>query len=642
MLEMTARDEAARLWEEGLTVVPAHPQRKHPVVPWARWQNEAPPDNLVEEWLHSDRYLHCNYAIITGPQITVVDADSSEAEEWITQNLLFTPRTVKTSRGRHYYFQANPNLTIRNSVNADAKIDIRGAGGIVIAPGSVHESGAIYTEQLTDGFDCAWHDLPMLSDGDLQNIQQYNNGAPGSFDTSETGVVWGARNDGAARVAGSMINRGHSLDETIDHLTKWNMNNEPPLSRGELRQTVNSIWSTHGRKSENQLVEMKDRVEQSRHGLEPRAFSITDFSAIPKREWVYGNHFIRKFISVTVAGGGTGKTALTLCEAVAMASGRNLLGIETEKRKVWVWNLEDPYEELQRRIAAIMIFYGIKNDEINDSLFVNSGRDERLVITEEINGHTVASPIVDLMIEFINRAQIDVIIIDPFVSTHNASENDNAAIDAVVKSWGRIADAANCAVEIVHHTRKAQPNRNGVSFDDARGASSLTDAARHVRRLVKMSPDEARLADIDEDQAWRYTREADSKDNLAPPTQDNSWREMKSVDLPNGDNVQVVAEWHWPDPFADVSTDDLLAVKRALSGLDYRWDARAKDWCGKVVADVLELDAADKGVKGKVKMLLQTWVKNDQFEVFTLPDPKTRQRREFIRPIFESITDVPF
>jgi len=642
MLEMTARDEAARLWEEGLTVVPAHPIRKHPVVPWARWQHEQPPDDLVDEWLNSDRYSQCNFAIITGQQITVVDADSAEAERWISDNLTFTPRTVQTSRGRHYYFRANPNLTIRNSVNADAKIDIRGAGGVVIAPGSRHESGATYTEQLTEGFDTLWHDLPTLSDEDLENIQQYNNGAPLSFSVSETSVREGERNNEAARLAGSLINRGYCLDETIDHLTKWNENNEPPLSRGELRQTVNSIWNTHGRKSENALVEIKERVEHSRHGLEPRVFSLTDFSAIPKREWIYGKHFIRKFISVTVAGGGTGKTALTLCEAVAMSVGRNLLGIDTEKRNVWVWNLEDPYEELQRRIAGIMIYYNIKPDEVSESLFVNSGRDERLVITEEINGHTVASPITDLIIEFVLRAKIDVIIIDPFVSTHNASENDNAAIDTVVKSWGRIADAANCSVEIVHHTRKAQPNRNGVSFDDARGASSLTDAARHVRRLVKMSPDEARLADIDEDQAWRYTREADSKDNLAPPTTDNSWRELKSVDLPNGDNVQVVAEWHWPDPFADVTTDDLEAVKRALAGQDYRWDARSKSWCGNAVADVLELDVADKSVKGKIKMLMQTWVANNQFEVFEMADSKTRHRHEFIRPIFESTTDVPF
>ena len=60
------------------------------------------------------------------------------------------------------------------------------------------------------------------------------------------------------------------------------------------------------------------------------------FRSHSKREWVYGRHYIRKFLSVTVAGGGTGKTALTMAEAVAMATGRNLLGVETEKRRVWV------------------------------------------------------------------------------------------------------------------------------------------------------------------------------------------------------------------------------------------------------------------------------------------------------------------
>ena len=54
-----------------------------------------------------------------------------------------------------------------------------------------------------------------------------------------------------------------------------------------------------------------------------------------------------------------------------------------------------------------------------------------------------------------------------------------------------------------------------------------------------------------------YSREGDSKDNLAPPSRDSSWRQMISVQLDNGDNVGVPEPWEWPDPFAEITVADL-------------------------------------------------------------------------------------
>ena len=634
MLSMAARDEAHRLWEEGFTVLPAHPRDKHPLVRWQQWQNEDPPETLVNEWLTSSRWDNCNFAIVTGKQIVVIDADSEEAERWVSNNLPFTPRTVKTARGRHYYFKSTPGLEVRNAVNADAKIDIRGKGGIVIAPGSVHETGAVYKEEVTPGFDADWRELPALEQTDLERIYSFNNAGNLNFDPADLGVAEGGRNNEAAKKAGYYINQGYSVEETIDQLVYWNEHNTPQLTRKELVTTVNSIAQTHARNHPQALAAPTPVTIEQVELAAPQPFTITDFASIPKREWVYGRHYIRKFLSVTVAGGGTGKTALTMAEAVAMATGRPLLGVETEKRRVWIWNLEDPLEELHRRLAAIMLHYDIDPNEYAESLFVNSGRDHRLMVTKMIAGEPVHTPVVDQMIEFITRCQIDVVIIDPFVSTHSVQENDNHAIDMVVKQWSKIADKANCAIEIVHHTRKAQQGQRSVSYDDARGASALTDAARHVRRLVKMTPDEAKLADIEESQAWRYTREADSKDNLAPPTSDSSWREMRSVDLPNGDNVGVVEPWDWPDPFSDVTAEDLEAVKRSLKQQQCRTDVRSKTWFGHAVADVLELDVTEPAVKSKVKQLMAIWIENEQFEIYEQYEPKARKKFTYIRPLY--------
>jgi hypothetical protein len=201
----------------------------------------------------------------------------------------------------------------------------------------------------------------------------------------------------------------------------------------------------------------------------------------------------------------------------------------------------------------------------------------------------VLTPAVAAVTDYIKQHKIDVVIVDPFVSSHRLNENDNAAIDLVVKAWGRVADQGNCAVELVHHVRKAQPGQS-ASYGDARGASALTDAARHVRRLTSMTNDEARYAGIDERERWRYSKEGDSKDNLAPPRGDGSWRQMVSVDLPNGDNVGVVEPWAWPDPFDDVTSSDLRRVQAKLKPATWREDTRSTSWVGMLVADVLELD----------------------------------------------------
>jgi RecA-family ATPase len=65
-----------------------------------------------------------------------------------------------------------------------------------------------------------------------------------------------------------------------------------------------------------------------------------------------------------------------MVKAVAIVTGRDLLGCKPIRRlKVWYWNLEDSMEEIERRFHAIFLHYGIKREEIEGQLFVNSGRD---------------------------------------------------------------------------------------------------------------------------------------------------------------------------------------------------------------------------------------------------------------------------
>src|SRR6185437_15743157 len=94
--------------------------------------------------------------------------------------------------------------------------------------------------------------------------------------------------------------------------------------------------------------------------------------------------------------------------------------------RVWLWNLEDPQEETQRKIQAAAIHYRLTPEDIGDRLFVDSGREQRLVVaTTERNGAVIVRPVVDSLVAEIIERQIDVIVVDPFVSCHEVAENDN-------------------------------------------------------------------------------------------------------------------------------------------------------------------------------------------------------------------------
>jgi hypothetical protein len=115
---------------------------------------------------------------------------------------------------------------------------------------------------------------------------------------------------------------------------------------------------------------------------------------------------------------------------------------------VWYWNGEDPMEELQRRIVATALLYKIEPTEIHGRLFVDTGRETKIIIAEQTNaGARIARPIVDAVIATINA--IGLMIVDPFVASHRVIQNDNPAIELVAATWAEIADVTGCAIELV-------------------------------------------------------------------------------------------------------------------------------------------------------------------------------------------------
>ena len=367
----------------------------------------------------------------------------------------------------------------------------------------------------------------------------------------------------------------------------------------------------------------------------PTPFKWRDPSTFPRRQFVYGRHYARQFLSVTAAQTKVGKSSLGLVEAVAMAAGRNLLGVDPVRpMRVWYWNGEDPQEELERRVLAICLHYDIDRREVEKNLFLDSGRDTEIIVaTQTKTGAVIATPVEDALTAALIDGKFDVFILDPAVSIHRVSENDNMTIDAVAKTFGRIAGRANVAIEAIHHTRKL--GGAAATIEDSRGASAWTSAARDVRVLNRMTKDEGAKAGIEDGKERLYFR-ADTDGNLAPSSA-TEWFHLASQGLGNGsggpvddqDYVGVVTPWKWPDAFEGVSVTDLRKVQAAIAAGRWRESSQAKDWAGIAVARVLEPRPTNKAHRAKIVGLLKTWIANGMFVVVEGVDDK-RKKRSFI------------
>lgn len=138
-------------------------------------------------------------------------------------------------------------------------------------------------------------------------------------------------------------------------------------------------------------------IAQPRKTIRATPFTWRVPSAIPPREWIYGRHYVRRYVSVTVAPPGVGKTTLGTGEALAIGSGKPLLGVTpAERGRVWMWNGEDPIDECERRVAAACIQYGLAQHDVEGWLFLDSGRDTEIIIaTTTREGTRISTPVVD-------------------------------------------------------------------------------------------------------------------------------------------------------------------------------------------------------------------------------------------------------
>jgi hypothetical protein len=240
---------ALTLAAKGLAVFPCGVAAKVPTTPHG--VKDATTDvNIIRQWWRTDS--NYNIAVATGAvsRIFVVDVDGLDAEFELRKleaehGELPSSIEVITARGRHIYFQWPAQLVRNSAGRIGPGIDVRGDGGYVLVPPSVHPSGKKYAWSVYCGNSVAEAPEWLLTRANGTNGTNGNGAAapPSTWrDLVCDGVDEGSRNDSIARLAGYLLR--HHVDPivTLELLSGWNATRcRPPLDGKELATIVDSI-----------------------------------------------------------------------------------------------------------------------------------------------------------------------------------------------------------------------------------------------------------------------------------------------------------------------------------------------------------------------------------------------------------------
>ncbi len=337
-----------------------------------------------------------------------------------------------------------------------------------------------------------------------------------------------------------------------------------------------------------EIIEASPGIETPVRKWFARPYLPGDPATRHKRDWLYGGHYIRRYVVADVAPGAAGKTSTGLVEAVSMAAHVDLLRCGTmyhRPLRIAYWNGEDTADEIGLRLDAILQHYDEPEFDdlprvlnvkalalIKQNLFVDFGRNLPIKIADNAaNIFEMAEPLVDELTAAMISGKFDVLMIDPFVASHAVGENDNVAQAAIIEQgWGRIAEDADCCVSLSHHVRKGKGGDSGYNAADARGAGAFINACRDVRVFNHMNSIQADGFGIDEKDRWRFFNIDSDKPNMTARGGPSSWRYLESVmlDCVDGtESVGVVTTWEPPaksDEEKAVEADKLRAEVLAV------------------------------------------------------------------------------
>jgi hypothetical protein len=425
---------ALKYREMGFSVIPLRPKAKEPLIPWTEYQKRIASEAEIKSWFCGAGTAP-NVGIVTGAvsSLAVVDLDGSPGLESGKRLGLTSPVSVLTGNGMQLYYRATTEIP-RNSVRALGDgLDIRGEGGYVAAPPSLHPNGKHYR----------WLSSPLAR----HLLSEF----PGSLLTpSQTSAPSGAQNERgwiAAALAGM---RQGNIDDTLFKVCSRLRADgyAPEDARLLLAPHAERVGATAGH-LDDKIANVWRRYEANPQATATitrvgKAEGLSEFLQDKQEvEWICHPIIAKKSIGFVAGLPETSKTWLLIDLAVAMSgAGLPWLGLlPTAFGRVLFIDQERFKGETQRRFAAVIAEKGLAPSE---NLFIKCGTDIKLNDDRSF----------ELFREELLTLKPDIVMVDSFATFHNVPENNRMEIQNVLNRIKALRDEIGCAFVFINHESK--------------------------------------------------------------------------------------------------------------------------------------------------------------------------------------------
>ena len=247
---------AASYLARGWSVLPLKRGDKRPLILWETLQQHHADAATLAQWFL--RWPEANVGVVTGEisNLIVLDVDPKHGGDdslaELERRFGKLPDTVEARTGgggRHLYF-AHPGGLLLNRAGLRQGIDLRGDGGYVVAPPSLHPSGQHY----------AWAPACSPDEVGLAPLPRWllfaGRGPRARRSLADwralvhEGVPEGERNSTIASLTGHLLWHGVDPQVALELMLSWNrLRCRPPLDDEEVARVVASITRLHEEKT---------------------------------------------------------------------------------------------------------------------------------------------------------------------------------------------------------------------------------------------------------------------------------------------------------------------------------------------------------------------------------------------------------
>ena len=266
-------DTARRYLARGWSLLPLRSQDKRPLVAWEPLQSSHPSAEQVADWF--GRWPDANIGIVTGEisNLIVLDIDPKHGGDASLDRLerqfgqLPATIEVTTGGGGHHFYFAHHGGLIRSRTGLAQGVDLRGDGGYIVAPPSIHPSGHPYLWAVGHSpEDVALAALPrwiLLESGGIRVRR-----TPSDWRRlAREGVPEGQRNSSIAALTGHLLRHQVDPEVVLELLLSWNrMRCRPPLQDAEVAQVVSNIVRLHFKESSSMASDDLHSIPAHRTG----------------------------------------------------------------------------------------------------------------------------------------------------------------------------------------------------------------------------------------------------------------------------------------------------------------------------------------------------------------------------------------